>query len=225
MTFYDRLKNLMEIHSVERNKLAQIVGLSGSAITQWKQGIIPKADIAIKIAQYFNVSVEYLIFGEEDIQTVSGSQLRGKNIIPFSGSHEDIVMIPFYEIEASAGKGLDIPDLQAEKPVPIMKKFIAPYNPSVVRALEVKGDSMTKIGLFNEDTVFFVPIDDPGDGVYVLSINNKLLVKRVEFDPLGQEIRIISENDRYEPRVLKGESMSDVKIEGKVIGWLHRHPY
>jgi Predicted transcriptional regulator len=73
--------------------------------------------------------------------------------------------------------------------------------------------------------VFFVPIDDPGDGVYVLSINNKLLVKRVEFDPLGQEIRIISENDRYEPRVLKGESMSDVKIEGKVIGWLHRHPY
>lgn len=160
---------------------------------------------------------------------LEGVQLRGKDIrsitIDDFENRDEIVFVPFYDQQASAGIGTDIEGYLSEKPVPIIKRFLVPYNIASVRALEVRGDSMTKIGLFHEDIVFFVSVDDPGDGVYVISINNKLFVKRVEFDPLGERIRIISENDSYEPRVFTGESISEVKVEGKVIGWIHKHPY
>jgi phage repressor protein C with HTH and peptisase S24 domain len=36
---------------------------------------------------------------------------------------------------------------------------------------------------------------------------------------LGHEIRILSENDRYPPKVVKGVDMELLHIVGKVIGW------
>jgi SOS-response transcriptional repressor LexA len=198
----------------------------------------PGADFVLKLISVYKINPSWLLTGNGPM-TIDGAedvcqselpdavQLRGRHTIPMTISEDnpDVVMVPFYNGRVSAGPGRDIAAHHEARPIPVIASFLSPYNPATVRALKVKGDSMTKIGLFDEDVVFFVPIDDPGDGVYVLSINEKLLVKRVEFDPFGSEIRIISENERYQPRILKGQDMEMVKIEGKVIGWLHKHPY
>ena len=70
-----------------------------------------------------------------------------------------------------------------------------------------------------------MPSDNPSDGLYVIGIEDKLFVKRLEIDVLGHEIRIISENEKYPPKVVKGEDMNRLRIIGKVIGWITRHPY
>lgn len=158
-----------------------------------------------------------------------GARLEGARTLEMSGpaNGDDRVFVDFYSgQQAGAGPAKDVEVYQPVTPVTILRRFINPWRPEQVKALEAKGDSMTKIGLFDRDIVLFVPDEREGDGVFVISIENRMQVKRLEFDLLGKTLRIISENDRYEPKILaRDEEINRVRIEGKVIGWLHRHPY
>lgn len=81
---------------------------------------------------------------------------------------------------------------------------------------------MTGVQLFDADLVVFVSELVEGDGIYVISIDGELLVKRIEFDHFEKKLIIKSENPRYETRTVDPER---VRILGKVVGWLHHHPY
>lgn len=59
--FWDRFYNLCLDQKTKPNPVAKELNISSGAVTQWKQGVIPKGDILIKIAQYFNVSTDYLL--------------------------------------------------------------------------------------------------------------------------------------------------------------------
>lgn len=64
-TFIMRLERLLSDKGYQKKDLSQAIGISQSGISTWcVSGSIPRADIAIKIARFLNVSVEYLIFGE-----------------------------------------------------------------------------------------------------------------------------------------------------------------
>lgn len=64
-TFIERLERLLVQKNLQRKDLAQFCNISLNGISTWKiTGTIPRADIAIKIAKFLNVSVEYLINGE-----------------------------------------------------------------------------------------------------------------------------------------------------------------
>ena len=64
--FPERLKELREDKMLTKSQLAREVGFSQSAITRWENAQqIPNIDDAIKIAQYFGVTTDYL-FGLED---------------------------------------------------------------------------------------------------------------------------------------------------------------
>jgi transcriptional regulator with XRE-family HTH domain len=65
MTFIDRLEALLKEKGVSQKSLAEYIGIRNPSISDWKkEGTIPRADVAIKIAEYLNVSVEYLITGK-----------------------------------------------------------------------------------------------------------------------------------------------------------------
>jgi SOS-response transcriptional repressor LexA len=233
MTFYERLEELRIKHNLTKKDIANLCGITPGAVGQWADNnTIPKADDALKIARHFGVTMEYLIEGsgkgkEGELMYSQGAKVQGNNIIPFSpGQNDSIVYIPFYdEVKASAGLGTAAEEYPQADVVPILRSFLGHYNPKNVKMLEVSGDSMTEIHLFSGDIVFFVPVENPADGLYVIGIENNLFVKRLEFDILGQEIKIISENKRFSTQVLKGEDMNRLRVVGKVIGWIHRHPY
>ena len=231
MSFFERLQKLMDEKKITQVDLAALTGLTQGAISDWKsRDVMPKADLALKIARHFGVSVEYLIEGEgkeNAIMPPQAQKVQGKNVIPFSQNQDDgVVYIPFYEdVKASAGQGIEIEDYSSAVTLPMLRSFIQPYNPRTVKAIEVLGDSMTGIHLLPGDTVFFVPDENPSDGLYVIGIEDKLFVKRLEIDVFGHEIRVISENDKYPPKAVKGEDMERLRIIGKVIGWITRHSY
>lgn len=53
---------LIEQSGVSNNKLLSDLKLPASAISEWKKGKAkPSVDALIKIADYFNVSVDYLL--------------------------------------------------------------------------------------------------------------------------------------------------------------------
>lgn len=60
--FYDRFKELCDKRGISCNRAAIEMGLSNATPSQWKKkGLTPKADTLAIIANYFNVSVDYLL--------------------------------------------------------------------------------------------------------------------------------------------------------------------
>ena len=65
-TMIDRFYSLMDEKNMKAAQTAREVGISPSAFTDWKTGKTkPTLDIVIKFANYFHVSLDYLVFGDE----------------------------------------------------------------------------------------------------------------------------------------------------------------
>ena len=63
--FWDVFLSLCCSKGIKPNKVCKDLGFSNAIATHWKAGKVPKIDKAQMIADYFNVSVDYLLTGEE----------------------------------------------------------------------------------------------------------------------------------------------------------------
>lgn len=172
----------------------------------------PSRDVLVRLARAYNVDITWLLTGDSPNRADAPSDDGGS-----------IVRVDFVRQEAAAGRGVEIEEYAERAQLPVLRSFIAPRKPERVRAVEVRGDSMTGIGLDDGDVVLFAPDERTGDGVHVVSIASRLLVKRIQFDPSARSVRVISENAAYPARVLSGPELEDFRVEGRVIGWMHRY--
>ena len=70
--FIETLKGLMSEKKVTTNKMLTDLGLGKNSMVNWtKRGTIPNGETLQKLADYFNVSVDYLI-GKEKKLPISG---------------------------------------------------------------------------------------------------------------------------------------------------------
>ena len=63
--FYERFKMLCEEIGKSLTGVGKEVGANNAAVNYWKEGHTPKHETLAKIAEYFNVSINYLV-GESD---------------------------------------------------------------------------------------------------------------------------------------------------------------
>ena len=140
-----------------------------------------------------------------------------------------LVMLPMYSQTASAGPGQTETQLaELERYIPVVLEMLGGANPKNCGMVRVVGDSMTDMSLFNGDWAIFDKTQVEGDGVYVISIGTDVRVKRLEYRPIERKIIISSENaKRYpNPEIISYEQAEKMlSIHGKVICWMHRHPY
>ena len=61
MTFWDVFSKLCNEIGKKPNPVGKEIGVSSAAIANWKTGSIPNGETLMKIADYFNVSVDYLL--------------------------------------------------------------------------------------------------------------------------------------------------------------------
>ena len=59
--FWERFEQLCKEIGSKPNPVVKELGLSNSITTKWKNGAIPNGEILLKIADYFNVSIDYLM--------------------------------------------------------------------------------------------------------------------------------------------------------------------
>lgn len=63
---YRIFEELLQKHGVSTYRVSKETGIAQSVFSSWKNGIsTPKQDKMQKLADYFNVSLEYLMTGEE----------------------------------------------------------------------------------------------------------------------------------------------------------------
>lgn len=62
--FWSTLIELCNQKNMKPNQVGKELGISSASFTKWKNGSIPTVDALIKIAGYFNVSIDYLVYGK-----------------------------------------------------------------------------------------------------------------------------------------------------------------
>ena len=64
--FYDNFCSICKEKGFKPTKVVQELGLSSGNMTNWKNGRVPKTEVALKIANYLGVSVDYLMDKESN---------------------------------------------------------------------------------------------------------------------------------------------------------------
>lgn len=73
----ERIKELIELNNDKAAPLMQELGLTSTAFSSWKIGRAkPSTEAIIKIAQYYNVSTDYLLLGKLPDEEATASLLQ-----------------------------------------------------------------------------------------------------------------------------------------------------
>ena len=82
--FWDNFVVLCNENDTKPNPVAKQLGLSSGSVTSWKNGKVPHHSTLLKIADYFNVSVDYLLTGQKEKPTAEGDERKKELIELFS---------------------------------------------------------------------------------------------------------------------------------------------
>ena len=70
--FWERFYSLCLQHNTKPNPVAKELHISSGLITKWKQGSLPNTEALIKVSNYFDCSVDYLL-GRTDVHEVNNA--------------------------------------------------------------------------------------------------------------------------------------------------------
>ncbi len=168
--------------------LSRLLGRNPAYIQQYIRRGTPKRlreEERRKLARYFGVS-EALFGGPADLDTVP----------------EGLIAISRSAVGASAGPGAVSDENPARPMFAFDQRWLkqltaaASANLSMIR---VEGDSMAPT--LNDGDDILIDLSDLGgrlrDGIYVLRVEDTLLVKRLAVHPLGRSVTVQSDNPAY----------------------------
>lgn len=77
---YEIFVKLLEKHGITAYKVSKATGIAGSTFSDWKNGrSVPKQDKLQKIANYFGVTVDYLMTGEQEGEKEPDPELTARD--------------------------------------------------------------------------------------------------------------------------------------------------
>ncbi len=217
----ERLDALIRAGGGDYTSLSRLLGRNPAYIQQFiKRGVPRKLDEEDRrrLAAHFDVP-EWQLGGP---RSFAGRAVRAGE----AHSADDYVLVPYFAaIGASAGAGaLTEEEEAAESSLAFQDRWvrsISSSGPELLSVIKVQGDSMLPT-LGDGDPILVDRgdgVDRLRDGIYVMRIEDTLIVKRVTRSPASRNIRITSDNNMY-PDV--GDCSPDsVDIIGRVI-WVGR---
>lgn len=203
----NQIKELRKSRGLSQKKLAQILNVHQTAISQWETGrTSPDIDLANKLASLFDVSIEQLLDLEEcelhtDVfSTVPNIYPIDKKKIPLLG---DIACgQPIYADEDRESYVIAGTDINADF------------------CLRAHGDSMIGARILDGDIVFIKKADIVNNGeIAAVIIGDEATLKRVYYYPEKGKLVLTPENPKYEPLVYVGEELNEIHILGKAIAF------
>lgn len=84
----DIIKQLREEKDISQKQLAKIINISPSTIGMYEQNRrVPSPEILKLIADYFNVSVDYLLGRDDSVSTLHNYESEGNNDVYYEFAH------------------------------------------------------------------------------------------------------------------------------------------
>ena len=95
MTIADRIQKLRKLKGISQEELADELGVSRQAVSKWESNqSTPDIDKIIALSDFFEVSADYLLKGENDVNSKSKSMdtmLFSSNIFYITGTASNII--------------------------------------------------------------------------------------------------------------------------------------
>lgn len=193
-----RLDELIAARGEDYASLSRLIGRNPTYVQQFVKRGVPRRlseDDRRKLARRLAVD-ERLLGGPEE--------QAGRAVLARADAGQaagDYVLIPYLEVNASAGAGaVDA----GEAPVAVLAfqsswvRDVASDTPDALSVIRVAGDSM--LPTLNDGDHTLVDTADRErlrDGIYVLRVDDGLLVKRLSVNPANRRLSIRSDNDAY----------------------------
>lgn len=210
---YDRIVALCNSRSIKPGKMCSETGLSRGMISDLKMGRTKElsAKNSKIIADYFGVSVDYLVGREQQKTTVKKDGGSNIEIV----EDEQLIRFPVVGSISAGYTGLAVEEYTGEYQI-IPASFLhgPPQNYFV---LHVKGNSMYP-RLLNDDCVLVrkTPVIDNGKVAVVLYNGDEATVKKVNYES-NKAIELIPYNPEYQIKRIEGEELNQCKILGEVV--------
>lgn len=180
----ETLRQLIKTNGDDYKGISELIGRNPSYIQQYIERGTPKIlaeKDRIILARYYSVNQKILGAPDE------------------ANANQELEIIPKLSVDVSAGAGnLDQMESLAGK-IAFDPKWLRqfPYDKSALSIVSVDGDSMMPT-LSSGDDIMVARYDGSRrkDGIYVLRMDNSLMVKRLSFSP-KDKIDVISDNPSY----------------------------
>jgi phage repressor protein C with HTH and peptisase S24 domain len=190
--------------------LSRMLGRNPAYIQQFVRRGVPKRlkeEERRKLARYFSVS-----------ESLLGAPA------PDEGEPSGLLSVKRHPVTVSAGPGAMVNE-EVGKPYFAFDerwlKSLTPSRPDNLSIVRVEGDSMAPT--LNAGDEILVDLGDSGqrlrDGIYVLRIDDAVVVKRLALNPVGRRVTVQSDNPAYPD--WPDCSLDTIKCIGRVI-WAAR---
>jgi len=230
--FSARIGKLIELVG-SKEKLGKLSQISAVMIGKYESGQSePARDKLIAMANAANVSVLWLATGEGPMMREERGEGRGVSAVSkFTSEYgnradDRYCYIPLYDVKAAAGNGTVIDREHIIDFLAFKQEWIRVQlglSPQDLYLIHVDGESMEPT-LRPGDMILIdhrTASSLPRDGIYVLRMDDTLLVKRLQRLP-GSVVKVTSDNPAYEPFALDlKQSAAEVGIIGRVV-WCGR---
>lgn len=195
------IKLLREYHNMSQEELGNIVNVSDKTVSSWEiNRNEPKMGVVQQLADYFDVTTDYLIKGNDGDKNFDNIHKIDKQRLPMLGSiacGEPIFAEEDRESYIEAGT-----NIQADF------------------CLRCKGDSMINARIHDGDIVFIRKQDMVNNGeIAAVIIDDEATLKKFYYYREQNMVILRPENSKYEDIVLTGEQLNRVKVLGKAVAF------
>lgn len=204
--FSENLKNLRRSEGISQEELADKIGVSKSSIGMYEQGKrLPKTDTVMKkIAEYFGVSLDYLMGYEkltpEFLERMGVSKIRMKRfrMLGDVACGKPIMCNEDYETYIDASS-----DIHADF------------------CLRASGDSMINARIFDGDVVFVreQSMVENGEIAAVIVNDDEITLKRFYYYPDIKKIVLMPDNPLFSPMSYEDEQLAHIRVLGKAVAF------
>jgi repressor LexA len=205
--FFERLFMLIKNKGITIKKFCEDTQINKNSPAYWRDNnTMPKMSILKNIANYFNVSVEYLK-GETDDPTTDSIDFA--KIGAFIPTKQRLKMLG----NIACGEPI-FADEDFDGYIELEDGIKADF------CLRAKGDSMIGARIYDGDIVFIKSQSMVENGeIAVALIGDEATLKRVMYYPDKNMLILKPENTNYQDIVLIGEELNTVRILGKAVAF------
>jgi phage repressor protein C with HTH and peptisase S24 domain len=213
VAFSARLVEVLDLVGSRKNAAA-LVGVTYETLGNYVSGAAkPSFRVIARLAGLSGVSLDWLATGEEP-------KRRHQQPVSAQGLANDFVLIPRYDVAASAGAGAIIESDRLVDFLAFKKDWIRrtlALDPQRLAVISAEGDSMRPTIAEGDVLLVDTNITHVRDSaIYVLQLSGVLLVKRVRIR-LDGGVDVISDNPAYPVESVAQRDLDHLEIAGRVV--------
>lgn len=229
-TIGDRLRYARELRGLRQERLAEMINVSQTTITNLEVGKNKTSKKLLDMAKVLEIDPNWLATGQGEKPTAYSPKHKAKTsnaVMEISANYKPIKEeVHIYHLSASASMGHGLCANQDHDQIigliTASKQWANKHlqnatSPKNVYIITGQGDSMEPT--FKDGAPLFV---DTGiseintDGIYVFEYDQELYIKRLSRQ-MG-EIMVLSDNPKYQAFTMTKEKLAQTRIIGRIIG-------